>query len=94
MIESPLIQEIMQEFKWSGQVKTICRVLEVRFGEVSPTVTGGLEEVKDEGRLNRLAGLAALSASLQAFEQRLHGELLRPAAVSKRERRRLQRASE
>jgi hypothetical protein len=91
MIESPLIQEIGAEFERAGRVKSIRRFLELRFGSVSPTVTAGLEQVKEEIRLERLRDQAALCTSLQEFEQRLRDELLRPAAVSKHERRRSRR---
>ena len=54
MIESPLIQEIVDEADRAGQVKAIRLVLEERFGAVTPTSAAGLEQVKDDEKLARL----------------------------------------
>ena len=78
MIESPLIQEIVAEADRAGQVKVIVRVLRRRFGELTPTVTAGLEQVKEEERLARLADHAAIYPSLQAFADALGQELAAP----------------
>ena len=84
MIESPLIQEIVAEAQQAGRVKTICLVLEERFGAVTPTVTAGLEQVKDDEKPARLTRHAALCPGLQAFEDSLRQELPAPPPVSTR----------
>ena len=88
MIESPLIQEIGAEFERTGQVKTMLRFLKARFGTVTPTITAGLEQVKEDDRLARLTDHAATCPSLQAFEQCLLQELPVPPPVSTRGKRR------
>jgi predicted transposase YdaD len=88
MIESPLIQEIVEESVRAGEVKVMLRVLETRFGAVAPTITAGLEQVKDETKLDRLTRQVALCPSLQAFEESLRQELSAPAPASTRGKRR------
>ena len=75
MIESPLIQEIVDESNRAGQVKAILRVLGARFGAASPSVTAGLQQVKDEKKLDRLTRHVATCESLQSFEEALVREL-------------------
>ena len=55
----PVVHEIVSEAIRAGQVKTILRVLEARFGSVSPTVAAGLRQVMQEHQLNRLIHPAA-----------------------------------
>ncbi len=87
MIESPLIQEIVAEADRAGTVRTMLRLLETRFGAVTPTVTAGLEQVKDPEKLLRLTDHAALCPSLQAFEDCLRQELSAPPASTRGKRR-------
>jgi hypothetical protein len=87
MIESPLIQEIVAESARAGRVKTLLGVLEARFGSVTPAVTAGLEQVKEEEQLARLTPQAALCPSLQAFEDSLRRELAAPPASTRGKRR-------
>src|SRR6185437_1406065 len=58
--ESPLIQQIVAESERAGRVKSIVRVLTARFQSATPTITAGLEQVKEEERLLRLTDVAAL----------------------------------
>jgi len=88
MIESPLIQEIGAEFARGAYVKSILEFLQKRFSTVPPAIAAGLEQVKDEEKLFRLVGQAALCASLQAFEDVLHQELPAPPPPSTRGKRR------
>lgn len=88
MIESPLIQEIVEESDRAGQVKAILRVLETRWGAVTPAITAGLEQVKAEEKLDRLTRQAVICPSLQAFEVALHQELPAPPPASTRGKRR------
>jgi predicted transposase YdaD len=94
MIESPLIQEIVEESERAGRLKATRDVLETRFGAVTPAVTAGLEQVKEEERLVRLTRHAVTCASLQAFEERLREELPAPAPASTRGKRRVRKAAE
>jgi predicted transposase YdaD len=87
MIESPLIQEIVEESERAGRTKTIVEVLEARFGTVPPAITAGLEQVKEGEKLRRLTRQAAVCQSLQAFEGDLHKELSAPAPASTRGKR-------
>ena len=93
LIETPLIQEIGAEFARAAQVKTILRFLEARFGSMTPTITAGLEQVKQEEKLDRLAQQAAICASLQAFEEALRQELPAPAPASTRGKRRSRKST-
>ena len=88
MIESPLIQEIVSESERAGRVKTIGCFLEARFGTVTPTVTAGLEQLKEDEPLVRLTRQAAICESLKAFEDGLRQELTAPTPTSTRGKRR------
>lgn len=88
MIESPFLQEIEAEAGRVAFRKAIIRFLEVRFKDVPPTVTAGLQLVKDEEKLTSLTDQAALCDSLPAFEKALREELDKPAPVSTRGKRR------
>jgi hypothetical protein len=87
MIESPLIQEIVAESERATLVKAIRTVLETRFGSVTPTITAGLEQVKDADKLDRLLRLTAACPSLQAFEEALRQELPAPPPSTRGKRR-------
>jgi hypothetical protein len=88
MIESPLIQEIVEESMREGQVKLIVRILQRKFGPVGPAIESGLALVKDEEKLMLLGEQAGTCASLQAFEAALCEELPKPAPASTRGKRR------
>ncbi len=88
IIETPFIQEIGAQFARAGQARSIRNVLEGRFGAVTPAITAGLEQVKQEEQFDRLSRLAGTCASLQAFEEALHRELPAPQPASTRGKRR------
>jgi hypothetical protein len=87
MIESPLIQEIVQESQRTGRVKTIVRFLQARFGAVPPAILAGLEQVKADEKLELLTDQAATCGSLPAFEEALRKELPAPPPASTRGKR-------
>ena len=89
MFELPFIQELIAEARLAGQVRTLHRLLEVRFGSIPPTVYAGLEQAGEEKKLERLVKQAALCPSLPLFEKALRQELLVPP--SKRGKRRLRK---
>lgn len=93
MIESPLIQEIGDEFARVRSVRITLHILQGRFGPVEPSITAGLEQVKEEEKLLRLALDAATCASLQHFEERLREELPVPPPASTRGKRRSRKPS-
>jgi hypothetical protein len=93
MIESTLIQELLAESRVGERLTTILQVLRVRFGDVPPTVTAGLEQVKDYEKLVRLTDHASVCPSLQAFEERVREELPQPAPASTRGKRRPRKPS-
>jgi hypothetical protein len=94
MIESPLIREIVDESRREERTRSILAFLEERFGAVPPTITAGLEQVKEMDRLARLTRRAAVCASLQAFEDSLREELPKPPPPSTRGKRRPKKAGE
>lgn len=87
MIESPLIQEIGAEFARVERVKALVDILKARFGAVTPTITAGLELLKEQERLVRLTQGAATCRDLQAFEEALPQELPTPPPDSTRGKR-------
>jgi hypothetical protein len=88
MIESPLIQNLVEESMRTGQVKLIVGILQDKFGAVGPAIEAGLAQVKDGAKLMRLGVHAATCPSLQAFEGALREELPRQPPASTRGRRR------
>ena len=71
MIESPLIQELRQEFMAQRGHKDILRLLAVRFGSVPTDSEAAVRAIQDESRLDALFDWAALCPDLEAFRQRL-----------------------
>jgi hypothetical protein len=84
MIESPLIQEIVEEFEQAERRQVIREVLEARFGAAPAAVADGLEQVKGEEKLVRLTRHAAVCPSLPAFENCLNQELANSQGSRKR----------
>jgi len=93
MIESPLIQEIVEESRKAERTKAIVAFLKARFAAVPPSVAAGLEQIKEFEKLERLTGKAATCLSLQAFEECLHQELPPPPPTSTRGKRRARKPS-
>ncbi len=85
---TPLLQAIMAEAKRAVRVKSLLVVLKARFGELTPTVTFGLERVKEDAQFNRLIDHAASCPNLEAFEEALRKELPARALASTRGNRR------
>jgi predicted transposase YdaD len=71
MIESPVLQELIQEMTAKRAHKMILRVLQDRFGPVPAEVSDALRAVTDEERLDQLASLAARCTDLEAFRREL-----------------------
>ena len=71
MIESPVLQRLLQEKLGERSHKLILGILEDRFGPVPPDVATALRAILDEGRLEQLNKLAARCADLGAFRQQL-----------------------
>jgi predicted transposase YdaD len=94
MIESPLLQEIVAESARAERVKAITTFLQGRFKAMTPTITAGLEQVKEEEKLHRLTLKAATCKSLQAFENALLDELPKPPPASTRGKRRSRKPEE
>ena len=94
MIESPWLQEIADKSERKGCVRSMHRTLQRRFGSVTPSITAGLEQVKDLDRLDRLTDHATDCASLEAFEVFLREELPKPRPASTRGKRRPKKSEE
>jgi hypothetical protein len=88
MNASPLIQEIVEESKRTGQVEVMLHLVQGRLGPVGPEISAGLAQVKDKKKLLRLSLHAVTCRSLQAFEEELRKELPAPAQPSTRRKRR------
>ncbi len=94
MVESPLIQEIVAESERKGRIKAVISVLEARFGVVPPFVTAGLQQIKDEKKLERLTRQAGICKDLAAFEKALTKELPTPVPPSTRARKKPRKTDE
>lgn len=88
MIESPLIQGIVEERERGARAQAITDVLEGRFTTLPPNIPAGLKQVGGQEGLRRLTRIAGTCASLDAFEEALRAELPAPAPASTRGRRR------
>jgi hypothetical protein len=67
MIESPLIKELVAEFKQED----IQRILEDRFGPLPAEIGSALKRIEDIARLNELLVWSARCPDLAAFQARL-----------------------
>ena len=94
MIESPWLQEIADKSACKARLDSILRVLTIRFGTVTPTITAGLTQVKELDGLLRLTDRSAACVSLEAFEQYLREELPKPRPASTRGKRRPKKSGE
>ena len=93
VIESPFIQGIVDESERKATVEAIADVLQARFSTVTPSVTAGLEQVKQKEKLKTLLYEAARCGSLQAFEDALHKTLPAQPPPSTRGKRRSKKSS-
>src|SRR4051794_26946093 len=75
MIESPVLQQLRDEWTREGEHKgerqAIIRVLVARFGEEAGALRAGLDAIDDKERLEELITLAARCRSLEAFRKRM-----------------------
>ena len=71
MIESPLIQELMDKKAAETRRQDILRVLQTRFGHVPHELGTALQAIEDERTLGELVELAARCRTLNAFRKRL-----------------------
>jgi hypothetical protein len=75
MIESPLIEEIVNRAKSEGRheamYENIVQVLEARFGSVPQEISIVLRTILDDSQLADLLKWAALCPNLEAFRARL-----------------------
>jgi hypothetical protein len=70
-IESPLIQEVVEEVVAQRVHKAILRVLATRFGSVPQDIEAAVRAVQDESRLDQLVDWTVLCPDLEAFRTRL-----------------------
>ena len=75
MIESPLVQELVQELKaeWTqeGEIRALMTVLVARFGSKAKSLETELKAIGDESRLQELVKHAATCRSLSSFRKQL-----------------------
>jgi hypothetical protein len=71
MIESPLIDEIVQERLAPRLQKMILRVLAARHGAVPPDITAALQAITADSRLDELTDWAARCPDFNSFRARL-----------------------
>jgi hypothetical protein len=71
MIESPLIQELMQELLAEQRHKDIVNILTDRFGPVPDDIVTALHPHQELERLSELVRLAAHCPDLETFRRRL-----------------------
>jgi hypothetical protein len=94
MIESPLIQEIVEESRRAESVENIVHILQGKFGPVGPEISAGLAQLKDKDRIMRLLLQAATCATLGDFEKELRQELPSPPPPSTRGKRRSRKSAD
>jgi hypothetical protein len=70
MIESPVLQELREEWTREGKREATMRVLQARFGPAALALESQLKSVEDH-RLDGLLDLAATCRSLGAFRKQL-----------------------
>ena len=71
MIESPLLDELINEAKAMGIQDDILEALEARLGAVPPAVATALRGLQDEERLRQLHRWSVQCPDLAAFQARL-----------------------
>ena len=72
MIESPMVQELIDEAVREKMHWSTLEILEKRFGPVPPEVSAAVRLIHDEHRLEALVGKAATCTDLDAFRAQLH----------------------
>ena len=71
IIESPLVQELLQKNSQETTQRDILDILEFRLGSVPLEIAAELRLVKDEQRLRDLNRFASSCSDLAAFQARL-----------------------
>ena len=74
MIESPLIQELLEQRSKQVQNQNILRILTLRFGALPEGLAAGVKAIQDDSTLAELMDFAVVSPDLEAFRQRLTSE--------------------
>ncbi|MDP6115503.1 MAG: hypothetical protein QGG53_26890 [Planctomycetota bacterium] len=73
MIESPLIEELMQERDLIRLRKDILQILKARFGGVPTDISARIEAKQELDELETLVDASATTPGLEAFRQKLSG---------------------
>jgi hypothetical protein len=69
MIESPVLQQLRDEWTREGERQAIIRVLIARFGEQVSALKADLDAIDNKAKLEELITLAARCRSLEAFRK-------------------------
>ena len=72
VIESPVLDEAFAFVEARGTRAAVRAVLESRFDQVPESLSSGLDGVASLDRLKKLARVAGVCPTLEAFEQELH----------------------
>ena len=72
MIESPVLQEFVQEAVAERAHQMILRFLAGRFGSVAPEIAVAVRSTQDEAKLDELADWAARCHNLDEFRTHLN----------------------
>jgi len=71
MIESPVLQELKEEWTREAQIKVLMTFLVGRFGPKAESLETEIEAINDEERLNELVRHAATCRTLASFRKKL-----------------------
>ena len=87
ILESPLVQEIVEEAVRADRVQYLIHLLERRFGAVPPSIATDLEKLESADLLLRLIPLLVDCDSLQSFTVGMRDDLLRSTPSKRRTKR-------
>jgi hypothetical protein len=71
MIESPLIQELIDQAKQQLAHKFLLKTLETRFGAIPSEITAKVRAIVDEQKLDNLYGHALTCSDFESFRTHL-----------------------
>ncbi len=71
MIESPVLQRLLDETRQETRQNDILRILIARFRIAAPDLEAELNSIDDDDRLNELVDLAATCPDLDSFRKQL-----------------------
>jgi hypothetical protein len=71
MIDSPVLQELKEEWTREVTVRVLMTVLVGRFGAPAQALRAEIETIRDATRLEALVGQAATCGNLEAFHKTL-----------------------